>query len=132
MKRYAIFLILLAALGASPGCMASLGSRKADQARAEDIGATVGGVATAIPGAAAVGAVGAPVFDLAQREAERIAAAKEAAGEPIGLWATALFAVAAAGHGLVRSLRSQKERDELYDATKALEVKTAGVKPPVS
>lgn len=116
-------LFLVAALGV--GCTATLGSRAADQARAEDIGTTVGGVASVVPIAPAIAAALAPLADLAGREAERRAATEGEGG--LSLWTQILFGIAAAGTAVLglRSRRQTAHIDELYDETKALAVKAA-------
>ena len=93
--RYLASILILAALAASPGCKASLGSTDADRERAADIGSTAGAASTAIPGAAAVGTILGPLTDLAAREGERRAASQGEGG--LDIWTQILLGIGAFG-----------------------------------
>ena len=125
--KFILSLVLLAALGASPGCR-SLGTSEADRAQAEDVGATAGELTSLVPVSAGITLALKPLADLAAREGDRRAAAEDADGaDGYSLLTRILIGVGVGlgGWATVRQRRTTAHVDELYDVTKAIEIKAA-------
>ncbi len=94
MKIFAIPILLLALTGCG-----ALGSHRAEQMRAEDVGATVGGIIEkTVPGIVrdSVGPIIQPLTELARREAER-RAANTPEDEGLDLWTQILLGIGGLG-----------------------------------
>ena len=127
MKRILSILLLAAALPI--GCKASLGSTAADDARATDVGTTIGGVAAVIPGAPADNPAVEALTALAEREYQRRKEAEGPSGLSLVTQALGVLGAMGAAYLGIRGRRTTAHIDELYDETKALAVKAATTPP---